>query len=119
MEPALAADLDMFYELSLGTQPLGRRGTSYQLDMEASADQLESLLDAIFTAPAESNGLAAVRPQAYGTAYYALGLVAYNTQNYALSRRFAMRAIRYDPSLSLMNNAGKTVVKSIVKSVGL
>lgn len=118
VEPALATDLDLFYELALGTQPLGQRGTAYQLDLEASADHLADLLAAVFATPV-APGLAAVRQQAYGTAFYALGLVAYNVQQYAFSRRFMLRAVRYNPGLGLKSNVGPTVIKSIARSMGV
>jgi hypothetical protein len=106
-DPALAADLDLFYDLALGTQPLGLRGTSRQLDLDQNAERVEGLLEGAFapgpvgqadSLPRPSDARAA-RRLAESTASYALGLAAYNTGRFGLSRRYLLRALRLRPAL--------------------
>ena len=97
-DPTLAIDLDLFYDLALGGQPPGYRGTSYQLNLEENAAQIGSLLANVFTLPL-SPKLRAVHRQALGTAYYALGLVSYNFGKRSLSRNYFARSLYYRPEL--------------------
>ena len=97
-DPSLADDLDLFYELGLGSQSAGYRGTAYQLELEENAKHLNTLLEEIFSLP-KTLELEYLRPRIYGTAYFALGLIAYNTCFRALTRRFLSRALYYRPKL--------------------
>ena len=95
MDPSLAIDLDLFYELALGTQPFGYRGVSEFRGAEKNAVQLEKLIiDAL-----DSPELASIRKQVFGTAFYALGLVSYSFGKRALSRSYFAKALHNRPEL--------------------
>ena len=113
IDPTLATDLDLFYELALGTQPLGYRGTLENLNLEDNAANINRVLTDVFRSPVISE-LASIRRLAYGTAYYALGLVAYNTGQASLSRRYLFPALRFRPGLWRDARVVSTLIKSFV-----
>jgi glycosyltransferase involved in cell wall biosynthesis len=96
IDPSLTHDLDLFYELALGTQPLGQRGAKSVLNMAQRADDLRQLLAAIF--PKGNAELALLRQETAVTAWYALALVAYNAQAYNDSRHFLRQVGQHKPS---------------------
>ena len=97
-DPALALDISLFYELALGTQPLGYRGSIHFLDMEENASEIEQLLYRLFRDPCPA-AVKLLHAQVHSTAYSALGMAAYHTEQYALSRRYLPDAIRIQPEL--------------------
>jgi hypothetical protein len=113
IDPTLAQDLDLFYDLALGNQPPGFRGTSYQLDLRNNASQIAYLLSRVFDS-ASTQDLRAVRRQVYGTALFALGLVAYNTGQRSFSRQFFVEALQYRPGLSRDPRLTGNLIKSFV-----
>jgi glycosyltransferase involved in cell wall biosynthesis len=109
-DPTLVTDLDLFYELALGAQPAGYRGSSYKLDLPRNATRIRSMLKEVFTSsrPRETS----LRRKTYGTAGAALGLVAYNTGQQSLSRSFLMSALCYRPELV----RDRLIVGDLIKS---
>jgi glycosyltransferase involved in cell wall biosynthesis len=97
-DPSLATDLDLFYDLALGTQPSGYRGTCQQLDLENTISEMRRLLDGAFSDPPLKDERV-LHAQTCSTAYYALGLVAYNLDRRSLSRKLLLQAMRYYPRL--------------------
>jgi glycosyltransferase involved in cell wall biosynthesis len=97
-DPTLATDLDLFYDLALGGQPPVHRGTEYQLNLQDNAEQVSNMLDGVFR-PSDAPEVEALRRQTNGTALYALGLVAYNTGEYLLSRKYLLMALNFRPDL--------------------
>ena len=97
-DPSLAIDIDFFYDLALGSQPAGYRGSGYQLNLEENGELLKRMLGEVFDTNDELE-LKSIRRQTYGSAYFALGLLAYNTANPSLSRSFLIKALRYRPDL--------------------
>jgi glycosyltransferase involved in cell wall biosynthesis len=111
IDPTLAKDTDFFYELSLGGQASGYRGTSYDLRLSENASRLLATFQ---------NGLSNAagkecRPSyrlALGTAYHALSLLAYNSGDWAACRRYSLSAVRL--RRGLLTN--RTVVTNLAKS---
>lgn len=112
-DPTLAMDLDLFYELALGTQPVGYRGTPYQLKLGENAENVIDALARVFGSSSVTE-LSALRRQAYGTAYCAIGLVAYNTAQLAMSRVFLFKAILSHPGLCLSTGVIGNLIKSLL-----
>lgn len=110
IDPTLAADFDMFYEIALGSQPAGYRGSGEKLTLEDNGTMLMSLLDTVFQA--DHRGVLSLKHQSYGTACYAVGLCAYHTYHFALSRQYFQRAGRYRPALLYSSNLTATWFKS-------
>jgi glycosyltransferase involved in cell wall biosynthesis len=97
VDPNLAKDLDLFYDLALGSQPIGYRGTSSSLNLEFNERLLDQFLkDAFRTNHTTSKSLLHT---AIGTSYYALGIIAYNTRQFALCRRFLIKALTFRTDL--------------------
>jgi glycosyltransferase involved in cell wall biosynthesis len=117
-DPTLATDLALFYDLALGTQPPGYRGTAHHLNLENNATNIGNMLSQIFGSPKVAE-MASLRHQTYGTAYYALGLVAYNTGYLALSRQFLLTAMRFRSELWRDTLVLGNLVKSFVGRSGL
>jgi len=115
---SLVTDLDLFYELALGTQPLGHRGTGFQLNLEENATALKRVLVDVF-GPLAGAEWQSLRQRALGTAYYALGLVAYNTGRRAPSRRFLLEALRYQPRYWRDRRVLGTMARSLVSGSAL
>ncbi len=111
-DPSLANDLKLFYELALGNQPIRFRVSDYQLNLIANEVLISELLRDVFCS-ATIPEIKALRGQVYGTAYYALGLVAYNTGQRHLSRRYLIKALRFRPDLWRDSLAVGDLIKSI------
>ncbi len=109
-DSTLAVDIDLFYELAFGTQPSGYRGTTHYLDLEQTAKLVLNMLDSVFNAidPIQHP----LQKKAFGTANYAIGLVAYNTGNRNLSRSFLSKALFFRPDLWL----DRRVIGNLIKS---
>jgi glycosyltransferase involved in cell wall biosynthesis len=97
-DPTLATDLDLFYDLALGNQPPGYRGSPYHLDLDSNAFHIENVLKELFNSP-EFSGVHHLRRLTYGTAYYAIGLAAYNIGQRSFSQPFRYKALFFRPDL--------------------
>jgi hypothetical protein len=112
VDPALADEIGLFYDLAMGDQPLGYRGTPSGLDINANAERFTEMLAKVFD-PASWGELDDLQHRTVGTAYLALGLLAYNTGHGAVCRRWLLRALRARPGLW----RNPLVVGDLVKSL--
>jgi len=110
-DPALVTDLVFFYELALGSQPLGYRGTDCHLTLEKNTRCVETLLADLFALTNELEILAN-RSAIYGSAYKTIALAAYNTGQFAWCRKYLLKALRHQPGLV----SERMVLGSLVKS---
>ena len=113
MDPTLSTDLDLFYEFAFGMQSPGYRDTAYNLDLERNAEQIIHMLTGVF---GENPQLVFLRKQTFITANYAIGLVAYNTNQRSLSRRFFFRSLVLSPKLLLDRKVVFALLKSLINS---
>jgi hypothetical protein len=113
VNPALASNVDLFYELALGEQPLGYRNTSHELKFEQNATGVIDMLTAIFDSP-EHPELNGIHHRTFATAYYALGLVAYNLNKRPSSRHYLLNAARQSPPLFRDRRFVGTLLKTFV-----
>lgn len=112
VDPSLAGNISVFYELALGNQPVGWRGSPVQLDLQANALHVVKMLDEVFrTTNAE---LHQFRQRVYAMAWKALGLVAYNTGQFSLCRKFLLTAARYQPGILLEKQTAGNLIKSLL-----
>ncbi|MFB3903307.1 MAG: glycosyltransferase family 2 protein [Acidobacteriota bacterium] len=112
-DPLLAFDLDLFYELALGSEPAGYRNASPGIEVGENAARMMTLLKIVFERPAPLE-LAGLWRAAHGTAYYALGLVAYSSQLTAgRCRHFVRKAFAYRPDLLGNSQALGLLVRSV------
>jgi glycosyltransferase involved in cell wall biosynthesis len=112
-DSTLATDLDLFYDLALGNQPPGYRGTPYHLDLDSNAFHIENVLKELFNSP-EFSGVRHLRRLIYGTAYYAIGLAAYNTGHRSFSQSFRYKALYFRPDLWRDSRILGNLVKSFL-----
>ncbi len=112
VDPSLATDLDLFYDLAMCAQPMGQRGTAEDLNLADSAHQMAALLSFVFES-ADTSDLLPLNRRMKGTANFALGLLAYNTHQFATSRRFLAQALRYRPDLWQDPRLGSNLLKSL------
>ena len=115
IDPARAGDMDLFYELALGVQPVGYRGSAEKIDIDANAQQVIDLIQKVFQRD-ESAQIRSLKSQVYGTAYYAIGLAAYNTGKLKPSRRYLLLAGKYRPSLWFSSKLPGNLIKSMLGS---
>jgi glycosyltransferase involved in cell wall biosynthesis len=113
IDPSLSKDIDMFYELALGYQPSGYRGTRQHLNLQNSIAELEKLLYEVFSKSPPS-WQASVRRTAYGMANFAIGLAAYNTGQRRVSRGYLMKALFFYPGLWFDPRVSANLIKSFV-----
>jgi glycosyltransferase involved in cell wall biosynthesis len=113
IDSTLAEDLDLFYDLALGSQPIGLRGTPYQLAIEENALNVRKLLSNVFKLPMHSD-LEVLHHTTMGTAYFALALVAYNTGKRSLSRAYLIEALKYRPNLWQDSRVAGNLLKSFI-----
>ncbi len=112
-DPALACDLDLFYELALGSAPAGHRDAVSNTDVGENATRMLGLLKNVFERPAPAQ-LTDLRRLTHGTAYYALGLVAYSSQlSPGRCRHFVRKAFAYRPDLLGDGRALGLLVRSV------
>lgn len=117
-DPSLVNDLNLFYDLALGAQPFGFRGVlSLDRSLKDNARNLNNMLNEVFSSAEPS--LICMKQEAYGTAYYALGLVAYNTKQLSLSRQYLLKALRYRPNLWRDTLVVGNLIKSFVGHKGV
>lgn len=121
IDETIATDIDLFYELAWGNQPVGYRGTTHDLHLAGNIAQVEQMLKTINT-----TGAAQALPawagryrRVCGTAYYALGLACYNTNHLAESRRFFLAALRHRPELGCDGRLRGNLMRSFVGSKAL
>lgn len=113
IDPGLASDLDLFYELVFGTQPSGYRDTAHGLNAEQNARLIIKMLANVFS---EKPSIKSLQGKIFGTANYAIGLAAYNLNQRDLSRRSLFRALVFSPKLLMERKAVFTLIKSLVPS---
>lgn len=107
IDPSLANDVDLFYEFSLGSQPPGYRGTPHKIDLFTNAKQIDRML-ADLSPLLEAAGLSSLRRPVQGTAFYALGLVAFHQKQFPLGREALGKALFSRPDLSRNLNFWRT-----------
>jgi glycosyltransferase involved in cell wall biosynthesis len=112
VDPSLSKDLDFFYELALGMQPAGYRGSCFHIDFYSNTQKIKNLIDEIFCNSPLSNNYELSR-NTRGTANFAIGLLAYNLCYRTLCRRYLFMALFYRPDL-LRN---KALIGDLIKSL--
>ena len=110
-DPSLARDADFFYELALGAQPQGYRGTGHKLDLLHNATCIDRLLGEVFQSAADLDR-GYLNRQARGTAWYALGLVAYNTEQLSPGLLYTLKAVWFRPRLVLDRRVAGVLLKA-------
>jgi glycosyltransferase involved in cell wall biosynthesis len=112
-DPSISVDIDLFWDLALGNQPFGYRGSSYQLNLTDNKKYVGLLLKQIFNSSTDQR-IKSLERQTYGTAYFALGLVAYNTRQLSQSRFFLFKALLCRPELWNEKRVSGNLLKSLL-----
>ena len=111
--PKLLTEIETFYELGCGAQAKGYRGDFASLNLDQSRDEVLRFLEEIFKTdfPARS---AALRTEAYATAYYVLGLLYYGRDQTASARHCLLEAFTRKAALLRERNAVALLAKSLL-----
>ncbi len=99
IDPSLADDAGLWYELALGPKPIGRRVSLNATQLELRRTQLLKMLNDIH--PAWPEGGSPDRRHLMSAALQALARLAYNSGALRQARRFALEAVRLRPGLVL------------------
>jgi glycosyltransferase involved in cell wall biosynthesis len=108
--PEILLDDDTLYAIIAGPQPLAQRGTVHGIDLDRGAERIAQALAACggSGAPADATLLRRAR----GRAGRALAQLAYGQRRMAMARRFALDALRADPTLLTDRKVAGPLVKS-------
>jgi glycosyltransferase involved in cell wall biosynthesis len=109
-DPTLTDDLEVFYQLALGAQPIGYRDSNEKIDLEGNAGKTMSLLNGVFQTG--SPALQSLKRKVYGMACYAIGMCAFNRADYVLSRKYLGLAGKYQPMRWLSYDLTSRWIKS-------
>lgn len=99
--PSLLVEIDTFYQLGCGNQPKGAMGDLKSLHVKRNSTPLLAMMTSLFIDPGTTDSVKRLRRAAYAKAFYALGMLAYNTRDFSLARRFLSSAILNDTKLML------------------
>jgi glycosyltransferase involved in cell wall biosynthesis len=113
-DPTLGDDVSFFYELALGNQPIGKRGDLEGVNFHANTSCLLGMLADVFS-PENRVSHFANRRNVYGSAYQAIGLVAYNSGQFAEARKYFAAAVRMNPRLCTNKLVAGDFIKSFLK----
>jgi tetratricopeptide (TPR) repeat protein len=97
--PELLLEVDTYYQLGCGDQPKGTMGDLASLNVQRNSVPLLTMLNSLFIDMTTSIKVKHNRKMAYSTAYYALGLLGYNTREFGEARKFLSRSIWCDTKL--------------------
>ena len=111
-DPTLARDLDLFFELTVAGQPKEDCGHFERLDLAPAAATLMTLLDNVFDRGSGAREIEATRRHSYGSAFLALGSVAYGCGKTAEARRWLIMAVRHNPMLVLHSQFLPTLARA-------
>ena len=98
VDATISEDLALFYDLALGNQMPGYRGSQDGLSLETNSRNIDRVLKNAFS-NSNSHAIIEYRKRTFGTAYMALGLVAYNAGKMRLCRQSLLKALYYHPRL--------------------
>lgn len=113
--PALTAQVELFYELGCVEQPLGQRGDPRTLNLHRNANRLLTALAAIFGDTGLAARVQAQRKSTFAHAYLALGLLADQSRQPQQAWRFWLQALCYEPRLAWQHGLVTRLAKSLLK----
>jgi len=113
IDPTLTIDLDLFYDLAFGARTSGDSDVGPESALVQNYQRIMSVLERFFDEHLE---LESLRNMARGTAYYAIGLVAYNVGRKDLSKRFLSKALALSPRFLLNPRIDQRIDLILVKS---
>ena len=112
-DPELAKDVDMFYELALGAQPMGERGAHQIKDLAAADARLREAVAKITSGRFDPS----LKKTIEGTSAYALGLLAYSHKQFRFSRKQFFTTIKNRSDLNfdrkLMSHFAKSALLTL------
>ena len=97
--PDLLVEVDTYYQLGCGDQPKGSMGDLSSLDVKQSSLPLLAMLNSLFVDMTTSTSVKHSRKKSYSRAFYALGLLGYNSRDFGEARKYLSRSIWYDAKL--------------------
>lgn len=113
VDSSIVTDLELFYELALGNQPAGYRGSKEKIDIHSNAEKVLKLIREAFHS-IEKTHLDKFKSNVFGTAYYGIGMVAYTVEDLEYSRHCIWRAGKHRPSLWFASDFTSIFIKSML-----
>ncbi len=99
IDPSTAQDPEVFYQLGLGTQPPGYRGTRLGADFEAHLADATWVVERMIQPGPPEPDLGPVRGTLLGTAHFAFAILSFHQDRPAHARHHLVRAVRWRPGL--------------------
>lgn len=114
LSPAMARELDVFYELGCANQPKGYRGDFKTLDVSKNEKIVRGIFDAMFADQVVAQQLDKHHKYIYSNMYFALGLLCYGKRLFNLARSYFFHALIWRPNLILLHQFSVPFVKSYI-----
>jgi len=112
--PELVADFEVFYDLSLGDQSRGFRGTPLNINVQRNARVLLALLNRLFNDPHISIWLKSHRNTAFANSYMALGFISFGTRQFRETKHYFFLSILNKPKYAFSSSLISTLIKSFL-----
>jgi len=112
MAPQLVSDENVMYEICLGDQPKGYRGSFKSINLDRNAELIQYLLVRLFDDPNTSDYVMRQQKKAFGYSYLALGLISYGMREFRDARRYLFLALIRNPIFLLSGSLLITLLKS-------
>ena len=112
--PGLLTELDTFYQLGCGDQPKGSMGDLASLNMKRNSLPLLLMMKSLFADARTGKDVRELERAASAKAYFALGMLAYGTREFAVSRSFFARAVLTDFKYLFNRELNSRWVKSLM-----
>jgi glycosyltransferase involved in cell wall biosynthesis len=94
--PSLLLEVDTYYQLGCGDQPKGQMGDLASLNVKRSSLPLLGMMDRLFADASTADEVKRLQRAARARMFHSLGMLAYGTREFHLSRRFFRRAVQND-----------------------
>lgn len=112
--PELLTELETFYLLGQGAQPMGFRGDFGSLDLDHNVLLLEGMLDRLFDNDEAAGILRPYRRIAYGNAFMAMGFLSYGARRFKLARTLLLRAAARNSAVLFQRQYTALLIKTVL-----
>jgi glycosyltransferase involved in cell wall biosynthesis len=112
--PQIGTDVETFYLVGQGAQPMGYRGEFSTLDLESNIALLFGMLDRLFADKQVAEKLEGLARSTYGNAFLAMGLLSYGAQRFRLARRLLLHAAAKCPGVAFERQFVTVFLKTLL-----
>jgi hypothetical protein len=112
--PKILGQLETFYLLGQGSQPMGFRNDFSTLKLDHNLPLLLTMLDRLFGDTEVAAKFSGFRRVAYARAFMALGLLSYGARRFKLARRLLLKAALRKPTVVFERQYASILVKTLL-----